>query len=106
MADCGVQFGTAGADRAQSLTVGRVETPRKAGDPTGDPTHRRPSRERRQRRDHSRLHVAQRPQVAAKGVVAAGVSPLGDLTEQHDGIPLAAILQAETTRDHPDQRNP
>ena len=36
MPDGGVQFGTAGADRAQPLTVGRVETPRETGDPPGD----------------------------------------------------------------------
>jgi hypothetical protein len=85
----GVYLGTAGADHAQSLSLGRVEVPWKAGDPTGDLPHRRLSRERRQRRERACLDVAERPQVAAKGVVAAGVSPLGDLRLQHGGIPLA-----------------
>jgi len=73
----------------QPLLVGRVEVPREAGDPTGDLPRRRPSRERRQRRERSRVDAAQRPQVAGQRLVAAGVSPLGDLTEQHGGIPLA-----------------
>ncbi len=66
--------------------------PGRAGDPTGDLPHCRPSRQRRQRRQRrprGRVDEAQRLHVAGKGLVAAGVSAVGDLTEQHGGISMA-----------------
>ena len=56
--NCRVDLGTAGADRAKSFTIDWVETPRKTGNPPGDLPHRRPARERPQRRDRGRLDVA------------------------------------------------
>ena len=81
MADCGVQFGAAAADRIQALGINRVEAAGKAGDPTGDLPHRRPSWERRQRHEGGRVDGAHRLQVLGQGFVAAGVSLLSDLTK-------------------------